>query len=325
MSCNLVCRGCGSAALAVVALLGVPQVNATQLTDGNILVSCDNVLSEYTPAGAFVQSWPIPDNPDDITDHAREIAPDGDGNVHVFNGTFDPTVSTLDPTAGTWTHRSYPGWSLVNNLTYGGLAVRGRYLYATDMATAGDGSPKGIVRFDLDSSAASRFATGIEPIDLHIGLDGLLYALYPGGSPGGRTIDVYDPVTTQFIRSIDLYASAAGGGQRSIAVNAAGEIFLVNIGGDIWHLDANGGLLGSADVTSIAGTIYLYDVEVGANGMVVVGHRNGGFLVTDESLTSFAPVTVTQEYEGAFVSIVPEPTTALLLLVAGHAILRRRR
>jgi outer membrane protein assembly factor BamB len=319
------CQLCGLAGLTFITLVTVPQVHAGPITDGNILVSCDRVLYEYTPAGSMVQSWPIPDNPAS-EDYAREVVADADGNVYVYNGTFDPRLSKLDPTAGTWSHRSYAGWSTVNNLSYGGLAVHGHNLYATDMATAGAGSPQGVVQFDLNSTTTSRFATDIEPIDLTIGLDGLLYVLYPGGSPGGRTIDVYYPTTMQYSRSIDLYSTPADGGQRAIAVNGDGEIFLVNLGGDVWHLDANGALLGSADVTSITGTIYLYDVEVAPDGTVVVGHRDGGFLISDESLASFTPVTVTESFEGAFLSFVPEPASGLLFLLAGCCtILRRRR
>lgn len=51
------------------------------------------------------------------------------------------------------------------------------------MVTGGDAEYQkaGIIRFNLLTGPSIRFPETIEPIDLTIGLDGLLYALYPGG------------------------------------------------------------------------------------------------------------------------------------------------
>ena len=61
------------------------------------------------------------------------------------------------------------------------------------------------------SGTAFRFADGTASIDLTVGLDGLLYLLSPGGSPGGRTVDVYAPNTYGFVRNIHLTGTTNDG------------------------------------------------------------------------------------------------------------------
>ena len=77
---------------------------------GNILVSTDGagaqqLLQEYTPAGALVSSVGIP--PGGTAENARDLVADGSGNVLVYNGTFDPYLSTYG--SGAWSHTTYSG------------------------------------------------------------------------------------------------------------------------------------------------------------------------------------------------------------------------
>ena len=152
------------------------------LTPGNILVSYNSNIAEYTRTGELVQSIVVPYPGVDYYHNTRDVVIDQAGNIDVFNSNFNPYLSTYNTSQGTWSHRTYAGWSLANSMAYGGLATMGQYVYVPDMSTAG-GESKGIVRFDLAAGTATRTATDIEPIDLNIGLDGLLYALYPGGVP----------------------------------------------------------------------------------------------------------------------------------------------
>src|SRR5262245_37272750 len=89
---------------------------------GNILVSTDGpaaqqLLQEFTPAGSLVRSVAIP--PGGPAEDARDLVSDPSGNVLVFNGTNDPYLSTY--AGGSWSQATYPGWSTVNTVGYGGI------------------------------------------------------------------------------------------------------------------------------------------------------------------------------------------------------------
>jgi hypothetical protein len=95
------------------------------------------------------------------------------------------SLATLEaapfPDSGSFANKTFPGWSTINNVTYGGIAAFRNFVYVTDTYSA-VGRAKGIVRFDLVNNTAQRFAAEAEVIDLNIGLDGNLYGLAP--SPG---------------------------------------------------------------------------------------------------------------------------------------------
>lgn len=281
-------------------LLATPIGFAAPISSGNVLVSEDNVLYEYTPAGAFVQSFDIPDSAGAIpnSDTARDIAVKaGSTNVHVYNGTFTASMSTLDSTSPSWTHQTIAGLSTVNNVSYGGIAVAGPFVFVTDMATAGAGAPQGIVRFD-SSGGSIRFATGIDPIDLNVGQDGMLYAL------ADDVVYVYDPRTAAFQYSFDLDVTIGAGDYRSVAANAAGQLFVVDWSGNLRKTDANGTQLLS---TNIGGN--LTDVDVSAAGIVVVGEWAGDVTVTDENFTS--PSSFTVGSTQTFVAVAANSTAGL--------------
>ena len=182
----------------LMAALAPAGAFAEALVPGNLLVSTENVIYETTLDGQVVSAFPTqyPGGSYPATEYARDVAVDGDGVVHVYNGTFSPYMSSRDPAAPfpTWTHRTYPNWNTANNSSYGGIDVDLNQVFVTDGLSDGNG----VVAFNIDSGVAFRFADGTDAIDLNIGLDGLLYVLSPGGSPGGRTIDVYDPRTWRF-------------------------------------------------------------------------------------------------------------------------------
>jgi len=68
---------------------------------------------EY-PAGAYP-----------ATEHARDIVMLAGGNIAVYNGTFDPYLSIYNATTSSWSHHTMPGFSTVNNVSYGGIDVLG--------------------------------------------------------------------------------------------------------------------------------------------------------------------------------------------------------
>jgi hypothetical protein len=302
------------AALSFRVFEGNPA-QAVTLTPGNLLVSTDESVYEYSPSGELVQSISVPYPGDDLTDAGvRDITVDRNGNIRAYNGTFDPFLSTFDVSSETWSHVTYSGWSTVNNISYGGIASFQDKVFVTDMETFGDGgvdTAQGIVVFD-ETGVSSRFAEDIAPIDLNLGLDGLLYALYPGGSPGGRSLNVYNPATLEKIREIDLVASLGWGvDRRSIAVNATGDLFVATWNGEIFHLNSEGVLLDTLELECVglfSGSCSLYDVDISTNGIIALGSRFGDVLVTDESFSNVQSFLVGGS--DTFVSIVPktEPT-----------------
>ena len=118
-----------------------------------------SILREYTPTGTLVQTFSVPFAPGGDS-YIRGIATDTSGNVQIYNGTFSPYLTTLDPTTSSFTNHTISGWSTINDIYFGGLVVNGNFAYATDMSTAGSGGPNGIVRFDLTNFSATRFASG---------------------------------------------------------------------------------------------------------------------------------------------------------------------
>src|SRR5260221_684032 len=107
---------------------------------GNILVSnlrlspSGKFLREVTPAGGIVRTLTVPAPTDE-----RDIIVADNGDIDVFNGTFPALgqvlMSTYSATSGTWSSRTTANWSTVNNLTYGGVAAWGNYVFVTDMTT----------------------------------------------------------------------------------------------------------------------------------------------------------------------------------------------
>ena len=288
---------------------------AAALQEGNLLISTSEQLYEYTPNGTLVQSYPIPyPGTDPSTESARDIVATPSGDVFVFNGTFRPFLSTLNTSTDTWQHQTHEGWSIVNNGSYGGIATFDHFVYVTDMLTDGNG----VVRFDLENGTSQRFAENIEPIDLTIGLDGLLYALYPGGSPGGRFIDVFDPSTMDFLHTISLAAIFGHTEHRSIAVNANGDIFIADLDGEIQKIDAAGNVL-IVRLLDHCSSCNLFDINVSKDGLVVIGDRFGGVTLTDEDFSSITFFQVGTS--DIFASIVPAPISTFD--VAGDSYLRQ--
>ena len=245
----------------------------------DVWVSTNNSIAEYNQSGTLLTSSisvPYDGGARPVTELSRDLIIDPNGAIHIYNGTFDPYLSIYYPITSTWTHETYSGWSTVNNVSYGGIARYQKYIFLTDMTTFGDGGAdeaKGIVRYDTGNDTFLRFADTIEFIDLNRGLDGLLYALRSDET----SVDVYDPLTNNLVRTLNL-----GTGVRGIAVNEEGDIFGASWDGNIYHFDANGVQLNSVS----SGTNDLTDIDITCEGQIAVGARFGEVIFSDESLTT---------------------------------------
>lgn len=277
------------ATLALLLLIAVtaPPARAGSFTPGNLLLETrattgDFVarLVEVTPSGSIVQTVDVPPVGDT---EPRDLVVDELGRAHVFNGTFVPYLSSYNPATGSWQNHTFAGWSIINNVTYGGIAVAGSFVFVTDQATFGTGQmPSGIVRFDTNDFSAVRFADGSDYIDLTLGWDGLLYALYPSGSPGGTAADVWNPATLSLVRTVSLPSTQ---GLRALAVDGAGTIFAVGLNTGVYKYSSSGAQLAFIDTQILLGTSdYLDDIDLGPGGKLAISTDCGGIAIGDVTL-----------------------------------------
>ncbi|MFO0903384.1 MAG: Ig-like domain-containing protein [Pirellulales bacterium] len=137
-------------------------------TVGNLLVTSSptdqsSMLYEFTPDGLQVQSAEIPHPSIAVSERARDVVLDANGNAQVYNGTFDARLSTYDPVAGTWVHSSIPYWSTGNNISFGGIAALDDFVYASDMKVRSEPTDgRGIVRFNVNN-LDSGWTTSTDP------------------------------------------------------------------------------------------------------------------------------------------------------------------
>lgn len=279
-------QSCAGASLLLLALTGAADA---EFVPGNILVTDQfaNRLTEFTRAGMRVQQLGVPEVGDF---QVRDLVVDDRGHVHLYNGTFRPALSTYNPRTAAWSHRGHPGWSTINNISYGGIGVYQDFVYATDMWTFG-GEASGIIRFNRNNLTSERFHDGADFIDLTVGLNGRLYALR-------GSVTVFDPLSMTRLETIGL---GGPGDKRAIAVNGSGHIFAADWDGFISRFSPEGMLLGRIN----AGVGSLTDIDVAEDGQIVVGTRSGAVVLTDEALTG---VRTFQTGGGTnFVAFVPQP------------------
>lgn len=209
--------------------------------------------------------------------YARDLAVLDDGRVAVFNGTFKPILSVYSPALHVWEHYSAPGWSTVNNVSYGGIDAIGERVFVTNMSTSGSPN-QGMAVFDL-SDGSLAFVSGDGYIDLTVGEDGYLYAL------SGSGVDKFDPDTLEVVAEI---AVSAG---RTVAVNAAGELFVADWNGVVKKYDQSGNQLASLE---IGGSFY--DISLRLNGDLMLSSRFEDLAITDTDLGTFVRVPLYAEF-----------------------------
>ncbi|HEY2125432.1 MAG TPA: PEP-CTERM sorting domain-containing protein, partial [Chthoniobacterales bacterium] len=157
-------------------------------------------------------------------------------------------------------------------------------------------------------------------IDLNIGLNGLLYALFPGGSPAGNMLDIFDPKSMTLLRTLNLNMDLG-----AIAVDHSGNIFATSpFDARIFRFDANGVLTGSL----VTGTNGLRDLDLSSDGRLLTVSSTGNVILADTSLTSTTSFNVgsSNTFFAAFVgSPVPEPAVSVLLIAGGGLALVMRK
>jgi hypothetical protein len=282
--------------LLTFVLLRPSMVSADPLTDGNILVIQDNSVHEFTLTGTWVQTFEVPYvGSSTITVVARDSVVAEDGKVHIYNGTAEAYLTTLDPATSTYEHRDADGISTANNGTFGGVAIYGNFVFVTDMDTGGSPAA-GIVRFDLTDGSFVRFQANIYSFgenysDVTVGENGILYANNPRGGTPADSFDMFDPVTLEHLGRIPYtYSSGVWSTDiRGIDADRDGNVYVVGWSRAVFKLDPAGNLLKSlyfGDEISPTG-----DIDVSENGTILVGTRSGDVIVTSTDLDSYYTFT----------------------------------
>ena len=226
---------------------------SSEVTSGSeqdsILVSADNTIYRYAYSGELLDTIGIPLTTQGSA--ARDIIAISETKIAVFNGIFTPTLSVFD--GSDWQHAEYEGWSIANNVSYGGIAATEDYIFVGDMSTGTSGAAQGIVRFTANLAVAERFLPEYEFIDLTMGEDGLLYGLT---NTYGDLL-VINSQDMSIVSSLDLGHTSSS---RAVAADADGVIYLAAWNGVLSKFDASGQLLDSVDTGSALGDL---DIQQG--------------------------------------------------------------
>ncbi|MGI8978357.1 MAG: dockerin type I domain-containing protein [Pirellulaceae bacterium] len=261
----------------------------------NLLISTnaspDNPrLYEYSPSGTRVNDTSI--QPVAGGDYpTRDLVVDASGKVHIFAGTAEPSLTTIDALGGPRIDTTESGWSTAAAGGTGGVARFGQYVFVTDMATgSGADLQNGLIRFDTTTGPFTpvRFGGSLDYTDVAVGGDGLLYGLAAG------QLEVYNPETRAFIRTVTLPGLNTPVG---IAVNSTGEILAVAGNNTIYRYDSSGVLIRSVVTTGAS----LSDIDLSAEGGLIASGLTGDVVVLDEALMD-APVKFSVSSTPAFVS-----------------------
>lgn len=312
--------------LLLVVLLLASNSYAMSFTAGNLLVASydyglDGSIIEYSKQGDLIQKINIPYpnfGGDGNFGHVRDVSLSINGELHAFNGTFDPFLSTYNFGTNQWKHNQYQDWGIVNNGSYGGIGTYGDYVFVTDQLNGTD-LKQGLIRVDTSNNTSKQFATDLSPIDLNVGKNGLLYVLSPGGSPEGRFIDIYDPLTLEHKNTISLSSIFGHTGHRSIAIDESGNIYIADWDGEVHVINSKGELLSSS---KIAGATSFFDIDILNDNQLVLSDRNNLVTILNKDLGIYNQFSGIDKigYSGTFVTsvydytntVVPEPATMIL-------------
>ncbi len=210
----------------------------------------------------------------------RDLAQTDDGRIAVFNGTFEPYLSVYDPATTEWTHVTAPDWALTNMVYAGGLATYDHFVFVVNHSIIT--AEAAVIRFDLDGGEPTWFAVGRTDIqDVSVGLDGLLYVQDDLGE-----VQIYDLETLEFQRelSIDLATGEAG-----VVADADGNIYGVSWSNFAVKVAPDGTELARLDFDGVVNT---FDLDLRANGSILIGERKGTILQTDTSFATPRPLSI---------------------------------
>jgi hypothetical protein len=288
-------------------MLGSPDTRANIVIDpDNILVTYFQSIREYTRDGTLVQSIPVPypDEPRPGTEWLKDVAMLADGRMAVFNGTFSPYMSILEPGSGMWTHSTIDGWSVGNGSAISGIGAFGTRVFANDQDFVSFIGDEGMVVFDADTGTGNRFEPRFGTRDVNIGADGKLYSI------GARfvsqdSIYVYDPITLELERTLAHPNEFDPG---AVAADADGNIYIVEAH-RVRKTAPNGDLI---EIISLPTFFSSERSRHCPDGTVLIGSHVDGVFITDLSFSEYTQIPVPGNARVGFAFGIPEPSSLLL-------------
>lgn len=311
-------------------------INPQSILVSNVDGNGRGEILEFSRAGVVLQKFLVPTGAGSLNNiNIGDIAMARNGKLQIFNGRFEPYLTTLTPQAAsgaaTFEHHTMAGWSHTGHT---GIAIdEGRNaIYVNDMSTVPPGSPSGIIEFDANSFTATRRITG-GYTGVTLGQDGLLYASYPPTNPGNHMLDVIDPNSFSILRTVELPRSHVPSGPR---VTFTG--YAVDAQGNIYGAEGADNGLGISKFTPDGIRVkflevnitfpWLHDLALSENGELVTLSQHGDVIVTTTELnsyTSFRYESIRPQTSYVAWAVVPEPSGIVLLMLAAVLSLGGRR
>ena len=264
----------------LASMLGIGVVTATpEYSSGNIVLAHHSqvlgeaAVVEYTPAGTLVREVQIFPPPGTSEVNTRDLVVDPQGRIHVQlrteNGNY--TLATLNLT-GAWEYNPIDNWTLDGVTYFGAMGINGDYIYAPDN-NAGDDPNEGIVRYPLaDLSSPQHFPTQSFHA-IKVGLNGLVYGIDRDGNA-----EWFHPESMQSLGRLPRGKLFHGDSVVSVAVDAEGNFYTVDLGDSVNRFDKDGNFIGSLDLGTALG-----DIEISnAGDLIIVGVNRKVFLTNTE-------------------------------------------
>src|SRR5579883_562281 len=120
------------------------EARAQAFAPGDIIVSASNFvgqdrdqLLEFTRAGGLVQSMPVSyvGNSRPLGEDMRGVSVGQDGQAYIYNGTFDPTLTSIDPVQKSTTTYLGATFDSTSTVYAGKVATYSHYAFTTDENT----------------------------------------------------------------------------------------------------------------------------------------------------------------------------------------------
>jgi hypothetical protein len=317
------------AALMLLLLSSNALLAAESFTPGDLLITDNTFLYEYTPSGALVQSMliPFPSNPGDPEPNRDPIGivADAQGNAYLSNYSAtaggNSYLSSYNSNTGTWSNFNLGTGQSPGNIANADVSLFEHYLFFGDH------------RFDISTQTLMNVpSSALPPIPtlsaFSVGENNVLYAVM-GGSPQWEVRES-DPLTYAYEGDLALFDSSHNRLDiRGLAATASGNLYVAAYDGTLYEFSPTGIILNQF-TTGISNLITL---AMQPNGQIVTSNRFGQVVVTNSDFSSSASFHLSNS-DNTYTAFVPLPeppglalagAAALTLLVGRWSLARKNR
>jgi WD40 repeat protein len=287
---------------------------AAGFTPGNILVTSDGEVREYTSTGLLVSTLDVP-APTGHNYRTWDVAMDPEsGWLHVLaiSGTGPDFISSYDPSDGTWMHTPHT-FLPHENLANGDLTFRDGKLYTRSQV------------FEFSPWGLTELAPAVTPsadiAEVYAGPDGAIYTLGDGALSSSLEVTLDgDTAASKQLELRDAAGQLVDG--RGVAVDPlTSNIFVAGWDGNIFKYDSEGGLLATLDTRAEK----LLEIDIDREGRISAGSERGEVIITDVEFSTTRVWNWTSGGPTYTTFVVPTPGAGALLGIAGLILARRGR